>query len=821
MESNPSGINLMKPKNNLSREEETKNTETKNEKSGLIGKMLDKIMTVSIFMLFFGVPLFFTGLTFQGLAFEKQIYFYFWLLLALIVWAAKAVISGEMKIRRTPLDIPILAFWLVCLISTIFSVDRWHSFWGFFGDPSRGLMSISALVIAYYVLLSNFNKNIWKWSVAGIVISGSLLSVWTALAVLGIKFLPNSIMAFAPMSLIGSISGTGVFFGMMLPILITVIFRIRSNAEIKSISKNVLTGILLAVLVLDLFLLLTLYAFVPWIGVLVGMGFFLIFILAQIIRPAENWTWLPMVAFVAVLIILMIGVVNLARVNLPAEVSPSYMMSWNLAKESLKVTPVLGSGPATFGYDFSLYRPQEFNLNNFYNLRFYQGTGIVMEALPTIGILGSVALILLILSFLSVAIYLLARQRDKEKTYSLGFITSAVILIYAAVTTRIEGTLVILFVLILSAALAMLLEESESEEKYINLSLKASPKFALALAFVFMVISAGVAFLFVFLGKIYVADLYAGSASRSAAVTESGSITKFAQAASLNPKEGRYFTRIGQEYMVLANTESLKDQKDFDIEAVRRYLNNSIAASVRGRDLMPKDVLAVESLAQIYENAGLYIADSLTLADNVYKDAQKLEPFSPNYYVKLGQINTTQAAAEKDEAKKKQLLQDAKDLFQKAVDVKSNFAPGFYYLSLAEEAVGDLDGAVVSAQKAFTNERSSINYAFNLGRLFQVRGKGDDNQNAEVLFKNILGVNDKELNTHFSLGLLYEKTKKNKEAIDEYKKVVELLPATQTDVKARIEKMISNIQNGVENTPENLQTQAAAPVEQTPVTPTP
>src|SRR3990172_1859580 len=411
MENNPSGINLMKPQHSVSREGETKQSETKEEKSSLIVGMLDKIMSLSIFMLFLGLPLFFTGLTFQGIAFEKQIYFYFWLLLALVVWAAKSVITGEMKIRRTPLDIPILAFWLVYLIATIFSINRWISLWGFFGDPSRGLMSVTALVVAYYILLSNFNKDILKWSVLAIVLSGSVLSVWTALGVLGIKFLPAKLMAISPLSLVGSMSGLGIFLGALLPILITVIFKVRTNADSKGISKNVLTGILLTVSALDIFLLLTLYAFVPWIGVLVGMGFFLIFILAQIIRPAQNWTWLPMVAFVGVLIVLMIGVVNIARVNLPAEVSPAYRLSWDLAKGSLKDKALLGSGPATYGYNFSLYRPQEFNLNNFYNLRFYQGTGMIMEALPTIGILGTVFLALLALSFISVAIYLLASQK--------------------------------------------------------------------------------------------------------------------------------------------------------------------------------------------------------------------------------------------------------------------------------------------------------------------------------------------------------------------------------------------------------------------------
>ena len=804
MENQQSGINLARPQHNFTREGGAVKTETKTEKSTLISRVLDKIMALSIFMLFLGVPLFFTGLTFQGLAFEKQIYFYFWLLLALVVWAARAVITGEMKIRRTPLDIPILAFWLIYLIATIFSLDRWHSFWGFFGDPSRGLMNVTALVIVYYILLSNFNKNILKWSVTAIVASGLIVSIWTTLGVLGIKFLPAKIMNLAPLSLIGSLSGLGVYFAALLPILITVIFKLRSDEKMSFLSRNIFTGILFFAVVLDLFLLLTLYAFIPWIAVLVGMGFFLIFILAQIIRPTQNLTWLPMIAFVAVLIILMIGTVKIARVNLPAEVSPNYKLSWEVAQNALKAKPVLGTGPATYGYDFSLYRAKDFNLNALYNLRFYQGTGIIFEALPTIGILGGVSLVVLLLSFISVAIYLLASQRNKDKVYSLGFITSSLIFLYAAVTGRIEGTIVILAALIGAMAIGFILKESDAQEKFINLSLKASPKFALALAFVFMVVSAGVAFLFVFIGKVYVADLYAGAALREGTVSEAGSFTKLARAANLNGREGRYFTRIGQELMVLANTEVLKDRSEMDIEAVRRYLNNSIASSVQGKNLMPKDVLAVESLAQIYENAGLYVTDSLNMAQTTYEDAQKLEPHNPNYYVKLGQIKTTQAAAEKDEAKKKELVAEAKTLFQKSIDEKSNFAPGYYYMSLIEEAQANLDGAVENAQKAFQLQRDSLNYAFNVARLMQARGKGDDNTIAESLYKQILGVNDKEINTHFSLGMLYEKTNKKKEAVDEYNKVITLLPAQQADVKVQIEKMISNIQAGIENTPENL-----------------
>jgi hypothetical protein len=74
------------------------------------------VITVSLVALFFGLPLFFTGLTFQGIAFEKQIYFYVWLLIGVVAWVSKGVTTGEMRIRRTPLDIPIALFWLFYVV---------------------------------------------------------------------------------------------------------------------------------------------------------------------------------------------------------------------------------------------------------------------------------------------------------------------------------------------------------------------------------------------------------------------------------------------------------------------------------------------------------------------------------------------------------------------------------------------------------------------------------------------------------------------------------------------------------------------------------
>jgi len=498
----------------------------------LILRVLDKIIGASLFMLVFGLPLFFTGMASQGIIFEKQIYFYFWLLLALISWSAKGVINEEMNIRRTPLDIPLIGFWLAYVISSFFSVDRWHSFWGAFGDPSRGLMNVTALIIAYYLIVSNFNQKRLKLLLTALVSSGAVLSLWTLALFFNVPFtnfslssvIPDKVAQFIPLSLIGSIGGLGVFFSAMIVLAATVILKTAGAKEMKLWKKNILIGFLLFILAVDLFLILNISGSMVWAGLFAGIVLFLVYILSKIVRPHKNWIWLPMVLFVLVMVVKMTGEVsfvkNEIKANIPVEVNAdsfngNYKVSSDIAISSLKNNFLIGSGPATFGYDFSLYRPQYFNDSMFYNLRFSQGSGIFFEAISTIGGLGTALLIILTFSYLSVSFYLISREKEKNKLYSLGIFSAAVVVIIAVFTTKLEGSILFLAAFLGTFSLAAILLESETNPKYLALSLKTSPKFALALAFVFMLISAGVAFLFVFLGKIYIADVYAGMAARS------------------------------------------------------------------------------------------------------------------------------------------------------------------------------------------------------------------------------------------------------------------------------------------------------------------
>ena len=55
------------------------------------------------------------------------------------------------------------------------------------------------------------------------------------------------------------------------------------------------------------------------------------------------------------------------------EVSPGYASTLDIAFKTLKESPknlILGSGPATWGYQFSIYKPVGLNLTNFWQIRF-------------------------------------------------------------------------------------------------------------------------------------------------------------------------------------------------------------------------------------------------------------------------------------------------------------------------------------------------------------------------------------------------------------------------------------------------------------------
>jgi len=280
--------------------------------------------------------------------------------------------------------------------------------------------------------------------------------------------------------------------------------------------------------------------------------------------------------------------------------------------------------------------------------------------------------------------------------------------------------------------------------------------------------------------------------------------SKINKAIDLNSRESFYYIKASVYYMMLANKEALNPEANRNIDNIKQYINVSVLAAAKGAEMNKNNVEAVETLAQIYENSGMYVADSLRLTEETYQKALTLDPHNPNFFLKLGQIKVTDGATRKDESERKKLFGEAIDFFQKSIDEKNNFPQGYYQLALVQDALGESDSAIENATKAAQLDSKNIGYLVSLANMYRSRAKNDDLKIAQEIFKIALRLNEKNINAHFYLGLAYEKDKNKDGAKAEYQKVIDLLSENSGDTKKQLERMIDNINSGIENTPESL-----------------
>ncbi|MEI8104146.1 MAG: hypothetical protein WCG84_04580 [Candidatus Moraniibacteriota bacterium] len=795
----------------VDREKPTSVDEHSSEIRSKTVRFFDGIITSSIGVLFFGLPLFFTGGTLQGLAFEKQLFFYFLVLLGIVAWVLKGMIVGELKIRRTFLDIPIALFFSWYLLSAVLSIDRWRSFWGSFGDPSRSVLNVLAMVLAFYLVLSHFQpKRLYLW-LGALVASSGITVVWSYLVFMGVHFLPTSLEVYAPVSLLGTTRALAFFLAAMIPLFIVSLMKLSAGGKVSKVFSVVLSIVLLATLAL----LAPLYHFVPWPAVLIGLGVLVIFILAKVVQPSENWVWLPLVVLGVVFFIVVFGEINFFKVNPPVEASPSTELSWVIIKDSLKSNFFFGSGPSTYAYDFSLYRPVAYNYNiqALSQFRFSQGQGILFEFLPTIGVIGSFFAMILVLMLVSFGFYVLSHNKEYNKEYSLGFWSTILILAVGAFIVPINSSLVALSALIIALGLATLVWESRLEDRSWNLSLRVSPKFALVSAFILLVASAGTIFLFAFIGKAFAADVFAEKAVVSLQKTGNSQSANdyMSRAMNLMPYESQYKVVLGQMYLSLATAEVNKAPDQRNLSNLTNYINGATQLLESAQQSSPKDIGVQESLAQVYESKIVLAGPSNELLDPLqksYEQALVLEPNNPVFFLKLGQVHESRASILKD-AELKAELQKAEDYFQQAIDKQSTYSPAYLNLALAKEMAGESKSASIDLlKKAASYDQQNTDIAYQLARMYRLRADGDDLKQAESIFLALLKLDPKNQNIttvqniHINLGLLYEAMKRNTDAITQYQAVLDSVTGsddTVTATRKQIQTLIDNVKAGKGN----------------------
>ena len=121
-----------------------------------VSRAADRIIRTGFGLLFILVPLILTPWNYELFEYNKMMVTYGLTAIILGAWAINMIVKGEIRIKRTPLDIPIFLFVLSQLISTLFSMDPHVSWFGYYSRFNGGMFSVITYVALYYAFVSNF-----------------------------------------------------------------------------------------------------------------------------------------------------------------------------------------------------------------------------------------------------------------------------------------------------------------------------------------------------------------------------------------------------------------------------------------------------------------------------------------------------------------------------------------------------------------------------------------------------------------------------------------------------------------------------------------
>ena len=133
------------------------------EQSSLV-KFCDWVIKYSVFSAIFLTPLFFLPWTTDVLEFNKQALLLALLSLSLFAWMLKVLVLGRLKITSFELKsisithILVGVLFLVALVSTVFSIYPYGSFWGWPQVTSESLLTLICLCVGYFIISCILSK---------------------------------------------------------------------------------------------------------------------------------------------------------------------------------------------------------------------------------------------------------------------------------------------------------------------------------------------------------------------------------------------------------------------------------------------------------------------------------------------------------------------------------------------------------------------------------------------------------------------------------------------------------------------------------------
>ena len=741
--------------------------------------LLERVRKVSLYLVLFLIPLWFLPLTQDALVYQKQALLVVLVFLSLLTWLGRAVSQGEVSVRLTWLYLPIALVVLASGVSTMFSLWKYGSFWGF---PLN--VADSFLTIAFFALLSvvviNSVERVTQLTkpLFLLLVSGALAGLLALLQAYGVFLIPAAFAKAATFNTIGAMNSVAILSAVLLPL-----------ALVLAVGAQSLKGWVLWGIVAVFFAVLALVNFFDaWIALVAGLLILLAFGMWSLKKQAQSkWMSLPMAFIIVALFFAMFRFSLPGSPQLPVEVSPSVQGEWGIAKEVLKGRAITGSGPGTFVFDYAKYRPESLNQTVFWGTRFSSGASEILGWLSQKGILGILSFVSLLVFSLLLGVKALMRSLQDSSSWMMGLGILASLGATVAAFVLYPSTFVLSFVFwVLVGCLGVFGAKNMKKFQVASQSAVAlGSSFAFLLVLIF-----GLGLLFVG-GQKYIAEAkYLKGVKASQQGNIQGALEGVAEAATLNPSVDLYWRDLSQLYLSRLNEISQdsslsQDQKREQSQTVIQSAVNAVQRAVASA---PANIANWNVQGFVYRSLiGVPGADALALA--AYEKAKELEPSSPFSWTELGRVYILQAQSlASDKAKETEraaALESALGNLQKAIELKADYAPAHFLTAAVYEQQGKEDEAIAKLEETKTVAPNDTGLAFQLGTVYWQK---KDFNKAQAELERAISLNANYSNARYILGLVFDAKKDKAKALEQFNKIAELNPGNE-----EVQKIIANI----------------------------
>ena len=619
------------------------------EKQGALENL--KILSVVIISLtLFFLPILFLVNATDFFTIPKQLLIIGSVVILLVVWGVKILIERKIVLTVHSLNLPVLTFAVVLIVSTLLSRNRYDSL-------IQAVPVVFAILFFFLIVNTIRDKRSFSFVLASLVLGAAASSFITIAYFTNFYFLPIPEIKNQFFNTYGSPIQHLIY---LIPILIFSVFYIAKAVNFPKI------------------------------------------MISQVIKTDVGF-FIQLVAALACLA--GVSLITYQLIFLPNKpIVLPYIYGFQTALASISqdssrfiLSLIFGSGYGTFLVDFTRFKLPAFNLTNVWNLNFGFSSSYFLELIATTGLAGAISFIAIIFSLLKL-----------RSTKNPFFIPVIVMCILSIILPLSYVSVVLLFVLL--AIYVSYLNVSEDRRvsdmtlatvltKNGMFSFEATPEgkqesrsespILPGIVFILVILISGFAGFYTY--KFAMSD-FAFAESFKQARQNNGQKTYQLQAQAISdfPQRADYHRVFSQINLAVANSLSQGVQPGSSPSAqvqqnIVSLLQQSINSARNAVIISPLNSVHWQNLAQIYRALINVGQNAEQFALSSMNQAIALDPFNPQLYIQLGGIYYQLGN-----------FDAAQNQFQVAINLKRDFANAYYNLGHALEQKGDFTNALAT-----------------------------------------------------------------------------------------------------------------------------